>query len=432
MAPPSPTAALLARLAREEHGRLVAALARTSSGDLIRAEDALQQAVLAALQQWPVQGTPDRPVHWLLAVGRNKLRDGARRRATHAHKTPTLQGWLDRPGGHGEADLVEMLDDSAIPDERLRLLCTCCHPALALEAQVALTLKTVAGLTVPELSRLFFVPAPTMAQRIVRAKRKIRDAGVPYAVPRPDQLPARLAGILRVLYLVFTEGYAATEGPALIRAELCREAVRLGRTLARLVPDESEVHGLLSLVLLQDARRPARVDASGMPVLLEDQDRRLWDRSRILAGMGALKVALSCGPPGPYTLQAAIASVHARAAQARDTDWHEVAQLYDLLARASPSPVVELNRAVAWAMVEGPGPGLARLAQLESEPLLARSHLLPAAQGELLRRLGRFSAARAALEQARALVGNGAEKAFLDKRIRELSAAGQAEAPEAE
>lgn len=432
MAPPSPTADLLARLAREEHGRLVAALARTSQGDLIRAEDALQQAVLAAFQQWPEQGIPDRPVHWLLAVGRNKLRDGARRRSTHDRNTPGLQGWLDRSGGPDEGALAQMLDEAVIPDERLRLLCTCCHPALSLDAQVALTLKVVAGLTIPELARLFFVPAPTMAQRIVRAKRKIRDAGVPYAVPRPAQLPARLAGILRVLYLVFTEGYAATEGPALVRAELCREAVRLGRTLARLVPDESEVHGLLSLMLLQDARRAARVDGAGLPVLLEDQDRRLWNRHHILAGMGALKVALSCGPPGPYTLQAAVASCHARAARAQDTDWHEVAQLYDILAQASPSPVVELNRAVAWAMVEGAESGLARLAALEDEPLLARSHLLPAARGELLRRLGRPEAALAALEAARALVGNASERAFLDKRIRELSPAEGAEAPGAE
>lgn len=419
MPPPSPAADALTRTLREHHATLMAALGRATRGDLILAEDALQQTALAALEQWGDQGVPDRPVHWLLRVGRNKLHDRHRRSATHDRHAPALTDQLDQPQAPSEQALAQMLDDATIPDERLRLLCACCHPALALEARVALTLRVVGGLTTDEIARLCLVEPPTMAQRIVRAKRKIRDAGVPYSVPPIAELPARVAGVMHVLYLIFTEGYAASGGDRQVRGELCTEAVRLGAILADLLPTDGEVLGLLSLMLLQDARRHTRTDADGGLVLLEDQDRQRWSRRKIVAGMDTLGAALKCGPPGPYTLQAAIASVHARALRASDTDWHEIALLYDILDKASPSPIVRLNGAVAWAMAEGPASGLRRLDPLDTEPSLHRSHLLPAARSALLLQMNRHAEAAAACQEALERVGNAPERRLLEARLQQ-------------
>jgi RNA polymerase sigma-70 factor (ECF subfamily) len=306
-----------------------------------------------------------------------------------------------------------MDDPDRIPDDRLRLVCTCCHPALATASQVALTLRVVCGLSTEEIARAFLVDTPTMAQRLVRAQRKVRDAGIPYEVPGADALPARLAGILHVVYLVFTEGYAATAGDVLVRADLCTEALRLGGLLAGLVPDAGEVHGLNALMLLHDARRAARTDAHGRLVRLAEQDRSRWDFARIRAGFGALHAALDAGPPGPYALEAAIAAVHAGARRAEDTDWAEIVRLYDRLHALRPSPMVALNRAVAVGMARGPAAGLAAVEALA----LGDHHLWHAARGEFLEKLGRATESAAAWRDALARVGNGAERAFVEARI---------------
>src|ERR1019366_847943 len=364
------------RLYRSEYGRLLAGLIRVIR-DVQIAEDALQDAFAAAVEQWR-DGEPDTPAAWIFGTARHKAIDRLRRRELEADRTPVVLGLL--------LDLEADRSDGPAPEDPLRLLFTCCHPALAPEAQVALTLRTLSGLSTEEIARAFLVPAATMAQRLVRAKAKIRDAGIPYEVPVDHALGERLEGVMAALYLVFNEGYSATFGDALVRRDLCAEAVRLARLLAELLPDRTEPRGLLALMLLHDSRRDTRQNADGTLVRLEEQDRSRWDRAQIAEGAELVRGALVAGPPGPYALQAAIAALHAEAPSAADTDWPQIAALYAVLYTLQPTPIVELNRAVAVAMADGPDRGLELIDRLEARGELAGYHLVAAGRAALLRR----------------------------------------------
>ncbi|MEV6999776.1 RNA polymerase sigma factor [Streptomyces sp. NPDC093982] len=401
---------------REEWGQVVATLIRVT-GDWDLAEECAQDAFAQALDRWRRDGVPRRPGAWLTTTARNRALDVLRREAVGAAKLREVAVLArDEPPYGSENDSG---DGSGVQDDRLRLIFTCCHPALPIEARVALTLRTLAGLTTPEIARAFLVPEATMAQRLVRAKRKIRNAGIPYRIPPAHLLPERTTGVLGVIYLLFNEGYAATAGADLVRTNLCAEAIRLARVLARLMPDEPEVLGLLALLLLHDARRHTRVDAAGDLVTLEDQDRTAWDRAEADEGAALLETALRRGRPGPYQIQAAIAACHTTAPSAEDTDWADIAALYGELARLVPSAVVRLNRAVAVGMADGTDAGLALVEELEEEGDLAGYHLLPATRADLLRRSGRTDEAAQAYRSALELVENDAERRFLERRLAE-------------
>jgi RNA polymerase sigma-70 factor (ECF subfamily) len=397
---------------RDEWGRIVAALIRRT-GDWDLSEECAQEAFAQALARWPSDGVPDRPGAWLTTVAKNRAIDRVRRERRGAE--------LLTQAASAEAEVQGMdddIDESGIEDDRLRLIFTCCHPALPLEGRVALTLRTLAGLTTAEIARAFLVSEPTMAKRLVRAKGKIAGARIPYRVPPAHLLPERTGGVLAVVYLLFNEGYAATGGAELIRAQLCDEAIRLARALSALMPGEPEAAGVLALMLFAHSRRRARLDAAGELITLEDQDRALWDRAEIDEARARLQGALRHGRAGPYQLQAAIAACHADAADVADTDWGQIASLYDLLAEVMPSPVVALNRAVAIAMTQGPGAGLEIVEALQASGELAGYHLFHATRADLLRRLGRHDDAAGAYREALELAGSDAERRFLEKRLR--------------
>ena len=398
---------------RADSGRILATLIRLL-GDFDLAEDALHDAFVAALERWPQDGMPAKPRAWLVSTGRFKAIDALRRRTRFDASQEDIAEQLQTGAGSAAA-----APDEGIEDDRLRLIFTCCHPALAPEGRVALTLREVCGLATEEIARAFLTAAPTLAQRIVRAKAKVRDARIPYQVPPLEELPDRLDTVLQVVYLIFNEGYFASSGPSLTRADLSGEAIRLGRLLLELLP-EPEVMGLLALMLLQESRRQARMSPTGELILLENQDRSLWNREQIAEGVALVERALLSRRFGPYTLQAAIAAVHSEASDAASTNWPQIVALYSLLARAEPSPVVDLNRAVSVAMRDGPEPGLALIDAILSRGELTDYHLAHSARADLCRRLGRNTEARSSYERALALTRLEPERQFLEKRIREL------------
>jgi len=407
--------AAIARVFREESGKVLAFLIRTLR-DFELAEDALQEAIASALERWPIDGVPDNPAAWLTTTARRKALDRLRRQATRSEKAPALKVLASL-----EQEVMTQIDETGIPDERLRLIFTCCHPALAHQAQVGLTLRTLGGLTTAEIARSFLIPEATLAQRLVRAKRKIRSAGIPYRIPPPELLPERLEAVLGVLYLIFNEGYSASTGTDIVRDDLCAEAIRLVSVVVALLPEEAEPRGLLGLMLLQDSRRDARLGPDGELMTMEQQDRSRWDRDQIDKGAAIVREALRMGRVGKYQIQGAIAAVHAEAAAPADTDWPQVVGLYDVLLQLLPTPVVALNRAVAVAMAEGPQAGLNLLAEPSLATALDAYHLFHAARGELHRRAGFPAEAATCYRRALELATNEAERAYLSSRLAEVS-----------
>jgi len=412
--PDDRVSAALARAFRDERAIVLATLIR-QAGDFQLAEDAVQDAFEAAVTAWRRDGVPANPGAWITTAARRRAIDRLRRSRSVADRAERLAELTRLDAQHEEEPLMD--DESSIVDDRLRLIFTCCHPALEMPARVALTLRALGGMTTGEIARAFLVAEPTMGKRIVRAKRKIADAHIPYRVPADDELPDRLRGVLRVVYLIFNEGYAATGGDRLVRGELCDEAIRLAELLSRLMPDDAEVWGLSALMLLHDARRAARVDSSGRYVALDEQDRSLWDQDRIREGLARLERAVRLGRPGEYQLQAAITALQVQAPDAEATDWAQIAELFGALARLNPSPVIELNRAVAIGLADGPAEGLALLEPLLADSTLERYQPLHAAHAELLSRAGDDAGAARAYERAIALTANAVERAELERRL---------------
>ncbi|MGA8037520.1 MAG: RNA polymerase sigma factor [Candidatus Acidiferrales bacterium] len=405
------------RVFREESGRILASLIRIS-GSFDRAEEAMQEAFASALVHWPERGVPEKPGAWIMAVAHRKLIDGVRRSATRSEKNDALQRESIRGANHEDPSVLESPVD--YPDDRLRLMFTCCHPALNRDAQVGLTLRTLGGLTTTEIARAFLMSEPALAQRLVRAKKKIREANIPYAVPHTSAMGERLGGVQSVLYLIFNEGYVATGGGQLVRGDLCAEAIRLARILCELMPGEPDNTGLLALMLLHDSRKLARASSAGELITLEEQDRSLWNHAQIEQGIALVQRALRQGHPGPYQLQAAIAAIHCEGARAEDTDWRQIASLYAELARLVPTPIVALNHAVAIAMSDGFERGLALMDRLGVDGDLDQYYLFHAARADLLRRLKKHDEARTAYTKALELATNRVERKYLERRRTEM------------